>query len=301
MAIAQALLATGARVVVYDPAAMENAKRVLTGDVIFADERRGMRATGGCAGDHDAVGGVSGACRSRPSSAGKDTSPVLDCWRVLPEQIGRGIEHYMTAGQGGKPGYFSAAAGLEKHPREVSTSPAGGRDASGYNRVASGSIMTSATGTITQVHDYWNARPCNIRHSTKPVGTREYFDEVEARKYLVESHIPGFADFQRWKGKKVLEIGCGIGTDTINFARARSAGHGGGSDREIAGNGAPAGQGVRVGGPYPVHPGQRGGACLHGAGGALRSGVLVRRDSPHAASGEGAGRDPQVRDAARAR
>jgi hypothetical protein len=45
--------------------------------------------------------------------------------------------------------------------------------------------MTSATGTITQVHDYWNARPCNIRHSTKPVGTREYFDEVEARKYMV--------------------------------------------------------------------------------------------------------------------
>ena len=72
---------------------------------------------------------------------------------------------------------------------------------------------------ITKVSDYWNARPCNIRHSTKPVGTREYFDEVEARKYFVESHIPAFADFERWRGKRVLEIGCGIGTDTINFAR----------------------------------------------------------------------------------
>ena len=74
--------------------------------------------------------------------------------------------------------------------------------------------------SIETVKAYWDARPCNIRHSAKPVGSREYFDEVEQRKYFVEPHIPGFAQFDRWKGKKVLEVGCGIGTDTINFARA---------------------------------------------------------------------------------
>lgn len=73
--------------------------------------------------------------------------------------------------------------------------------------------------TVDQVRTYWDRRPCNIRHSPKPVGTRAYFDEVEARKYFVEPHIPRFAEFERWRGKKVLEIGCGIGTDTVNFAR----------------------------------------------------------------------------------
>ena len=73
---------------------------------------------------------------------------------------------------------------------------------------------------ISQIKKYWNDQPCNIRHSTKPVESREYYDEVEARKYFVEPHIPIFADFSRWKNKRVLEIGCGIGTDTINFARS---------------------------------------------------------------------------------
>src|SRR5207302_4574507 len=73
--------------------------------------------------------------------------------------------------------------------------------------------------TVQDVKEYWDRRPCNIRHSPRTIGTREYFDEVEQRKYFVEPHIPGFAQFERWQGKEVLEIGCGIGTDSCNFVR----------------------------------------------------------------------------------
>lgn len=73
---------------------------------------------------------------------------------------------------------------------------------------------------LKKVKAYWNDRPCNIRHSKEPLGTSSYFCEVEAKKYKVEPHIYSFADFSSWEGKKILEIGCGLGTESINFARS---------------------------------------------------------------------------------
>ena len=73
--------------------------------------------------------------------------------------------------------------------------------------------------TINDVQEFWDARPCNIRHSQKPLGSRAYFDEVEQKKFTAEPHIPAFCEFDRWEGRRVLEIGSGIGTMAINFAR----------------------------------------------------------------------------------
>ena len=73
---------------------------------------------------------------------------------------------------------------------------------------------------IDNVKSYWDERPCNLRHSTEAIGSKKYFQEIEKRKFFVEPHIVDFANYPSFKGKKVLEIGCGLGVSAINFALA---------------------------------------------------------------------------------
>jgi len=69
------------------------------------------------------------------------------------------------------------------------------------------------------IKNYWNKQPCNINHSNAQGLSRKYFDEVRKKKYFVENHILKFADFKKYNKKNVLEIGCGIGTDAMEFIK----------------------------------------------------------------------------------
>jgi SAM-dependent methyltransferase len=71
-----------------------------------------------------------------------------------------------------------------------------------------------------RVRAYWDAEPNASRHSSAPEGTREFYDEIERRRYELEPFVPRYADFDGAAGKTLLEIGIGIGTDFIRFARA---------------------------------------------------------------------------------
>lgn len=72
---------------------------------------------------------------------------------------------------------------------------------------------------IKKIVDYWDNQPCNILNSTGEIGSKEYFDKNSQNRYFVEPHILKFAQFETYRDKRVLEIGCGIGSDGAEFAK----------------------------------------------------------------------------------
>jgi ubiquinone/menaquinone biosynthesis C-methylase UbiE len=81
--------------------------------------------------------------------------------------------------------------------------------------------MSDPTNNLKErVRAFWQAHPCGSKFANGDIGTKEFFELIEAHRYRSEWHIPQAADFASAKGKRVLEIGCGVGTDGAQFAKA---------------------------------------------------------------------------------
>jgi len=73
--------------------------------------------------------------------------------------------------------------------------------------------------TVEQVREFWNANPCQSNLSDSE-DRRRYFQEISDRRYNGrEWHVPTVANFGAYSGKDVLEVGCGIATDGLEFAK----------------------------------------------------------------------------------
>jgi len=72
-----------------------------------------------------------------------------------------------------------------------------------------------------RAREQWGANPCGAHVALdQEFGTRDYFDAIEHNRY--DEYAPWMKEvigFDRFAGKRLLEVGFGTGTDLLQFAR----------------------------------------------------------------------------------
>lgn len=70
-----------------------------------------------------------------------------------------------------------------------------------------------------EVHDFWDEAACGEKLYLRGSG-REAYERQAIARYQLEPYIEDFAGFESSAGKRVLEIGVGLGADHQRFAQA---------------------------------------------------------------------------------
>ena len=69
------------------------------------------------------------------------------------------------------------------------------------------------------VRDYWNSHVHDWKVAKSPAGTLEFFEEIEDYRFEKLEYLDRIMPFDDYKGKKVLDVGCGVGNDLSRFAK----------------------------------------------------------------------------------
>jgi ubiquinone/menaquinone biosynthesis C-methylase UbiE len=82
-------------------------------------------------------------------------------------------------------------------------------------------MSQSQPGELKQeVRAFWNQQSCDTQVAIAERFSKEYFEQIEQFRYFDQPFIHSFAQFSRYRGKKVVEVGFGAGTDFIQWLRA---------------------------------------------------------------------------------
>jgi ubiquinone/menaquinone biosynthesis C-methylase UbiE len=78
----------------------------------------------------------------------------------------------------------------------------------------------SQTDLISRIAAYWDEHIHDLSITTHAVGTPGFFQQLDEYRYDKLNYLPRVVDFSSYKGKNLLEVGCGAGIDLVRFARA---------------------------------------------------------------------------------
>lgn len=72
-----------------------------------------------------------------------------------------------------------------------------------------------------RAREQWGQDPCGAMYDREhELGTREFFDQIERHRYHEYAPwMPRSMEFEKFRDAQLLEIGCGMGTDLLQFAR----------------------------------------------------------------------------------
>jgi SAM-dependent methyltransferase len=73
--------------------------------------------------------------------------------------------------------------------------------------------------TTAEVREYWNRHIHDLEITRHPVGSRGFFDDLDQYHFEKLHHLLRLVDFDGYRGRSVLEVGCGAGVDLARFAK----------------------------------------------------------------------------------